>query len=56
MDSLKKIPKPAIAHVIIKEVLQHYVVIYAATDKYIEVMDPGLGKMERYALQDFKKI
>ena len=27
MDSLLKIPKPAIAHVIIKEVLQHYVVI-----------------------------
>ena len=27
MDGLLKIPKPAIAHVIIKEVLQHYVVI-----------------------------
>jgi ATP-binding cassette subfamily B protein len=56
MDSLKKIPKPAIAHVVVKEVLQHYVVIYGVTDKYIEVMDPGLGKMERYALDDFKKI
>ncbi len=56
MDSLLKIPKPAIAHVVIKEVLQHYVVIYEATEKYIEVMDPGLGKIERYALEDFKKI
>ncbi len=56
MDSLLKIPRPAIAHVIIKEVLQHYVVIYEATDKYIEVMDTGLGKMERYAHEDFKKI
>lgn len=56
MDSLLKIPKPAIAHVVIKEVLQHYLVIYEATDKYIEVMDPGLGKMERYTHEDFKKI
>ncbi len=30
-DSLFKIPKPAIAHVIVKEVLHHYVVIYKAT-------------------------
>jgi ATP-binding cassette, subfamily C, bacteriocin exporter len=42
-ESLFKIPKPAIAHVIIKEVLHHYVVIYDATPKYIEVMDPGDG-------------
>jgi ATP-binding cassette subfamily B protein len=56
MASLLKIPKPAIAHVIIKEVLQHYVVIYAATEKYIEVMDPGTGQMQRYNHEDFKKI
>lgn len=37
-DSLFKIPKPAIAHVIVKEVLHHYVVIYNATPKYIEAM------------------
>ena len=32
LDSLPKIPLPAIAHVIVKEVLQHYVVIYKVTD------------------------
>lgn len=56
MASLLKIPKPAIAHVIIKEVLQHYVVIYAATEKYIEVMDPGTGQMHKYTHEDFRKI
>jgi len=56
MASLLKIPKPAIAHVIIKEVLQHYVVIYAATEKYIEVMDPSTGQMRKYTPEDFRKI
>jgi ATP-binding cassette, subfamily C, bacteriocin exporter len=56
MDSLAKIPKPAIAHVIIKEVLHHYVVIYSITKKYIKVMDPDDGEMHRYSHEEFKKI
>ncbi len=55
-ESLFKIPKPAIAHVIIKEVLQHYVVIYDATPKYIEVMDSGDGQVHRHPHEEFKKI
>jgi ATP-binding cassette subfamily B protein len=55
-DSLFKIPKPTIAHVVIKEVLQHYVVIYKATPKYIEVMDPGVGELIRHTHEEFKKI
>lgn len=55
-ESLFKIPKPAIAHVVVKEVLQHYVVIYDATEKYIEVMDPGDGKVHRHTHEEFKKI
>jgi ATP-binding cassette, subfamily C, bacteriocin exporter len=55
-ESLFKIPKPAIAHVIIKEVLHHYVVIYGATPKYIEVMDPGDGQVHRHTHEEFKKI
>lgn len=54
-DSLFKIPKPSIAHVIVREVLQHYVVIFAATDKYIEIMDPGDGQMHRLSHDDFRK-
>lgn len=55
-DSLFKIPKPAIAHVIIKEVLHHYVVIYNTTPKYIEVMDPADGQLHRHSHEEFKKI
>ena len=53
-ESLFKIPKPAIAHVIVKEVLHHFVVIYDTTDKYIEVMDPGDGKLHRLSHEEFK--
>jgi len=55
-ESLFKIPKPAIAHVVIKEILHHYVVIYNATPKYIEVMDPSGGVMHSYTHEEFKKI
>ncbi|WP_222536734.1 peptidase domain-containing ABC transporter [Pedobacter polysacchareus] len=54
-DSLFKIPKPAVAHLIVKEVLQHYVVIYKVTSKYVEVMDPIDGQMHRRSHEEFKK-
>ena len=55
LDSLFKIPKPAIAHVVVKEVLQHYVVIIDANDKHIEVMDPGDGEIHKMPHEEFKK-
>ena len=54
-DSLFKIPKPAIAHVIVKEVLHHYVVLVKTTDKYIEIMDPGDGAIHKLEHEEFKK-
>lgn len=54
-ESLFKIPKPAIAHLIIKERLQHYVVIYKTTKKHIVVMDPGTGKFHKRTHKEFKK-
>ena len=54
-ESLFKIPKPAIAHVIVKEVLHHFVVIYDTTEKYIEVMDPGDGQMHKLTHEEFQK-
>jgi len=55
-DSLFEIPKPTVAHVIVKEVLHHFVVIYKTTDKHIEVMDPGPGKIIKYTHEEFKKL
>ena len=54
-DSLFKIPKPSIAHVIVREQLQHYVVIYEVTREYIKIMDPGDGKFHKKSHEEFKK-
>ena len=53
---LLKIPLPAIAHVVLKNGLHHYVVIYKATAKTVEVMDPGLGEMETYSVEAFEEL
>ncbi|MGB5227226.1 MAG: peptidase domain-containing ABC transporter [Eudoraea sp.] len=55
-DSLFKIPKPAIAHVVVKEVLHHYVVIYEVTKKYITIMDPGCGKLQKKNHHEFRNM
>lgn len=54
-ESLFKIPKPAIAHVIVKEELHHYVVIYEVSKAHVKIMDPGTGKMEKHTHEDFEK-
>lgn len=54
-ESLFLIPKPTIAHVIVKKVLHHYVVIYEVTKTYVMIMDPGDGKMHKKNHQEFKK-
>ncbi len=54
-DSLFKIPKPAIAHVIVKEVLHHYVVIYELTKTHITIMDPAYGKLLKKSHEEFRK-
>lgn len=56
LEALPKIPLPAIAHVILKEQLQHYVVVYKVDKNSVLVMDPGPGKMEKYTLEEFKNI
>ena len=56
MDALPKVPLPAIAHVVVKEVLHHYVVIYRVSEKEVKVMDPAFGKIESHSLADFEKI
>ncbi|MES2455654.1 MAG: peptidase domain-containing ABC transporter [Bacteroidota bacterium] len=55
-ENLKELPVPCIAHVIVREQLQHYVVIYGVTDDYIEIMDPGDGEIHQTPPEEFKKI
>jgi ATP-binding cassette, subfamily C, bacteriocin exporter len=55
LESLGKIPKPAIAHVIVKETLHHFVVIYEVSSTHISVMDPGDGRMHKKTIEEFTK-
>ncbi|UGY11910.1 cysteine peptidase family C39 domain-containing protein (plasmid) [Bradyrhizobium septentrionale] len=49
-DSLYKIPKPAIAHLVVKEVLHHFVVIQAIDRRSIIVMDPAYGEIRKLSV------
>lgn len=55
IQSLSKIPKPAIAHMIVKEKLHHYVVIYKVEKVYITFMDPGDGRFHKKTIEEFEK-
>ncbi len=54
-EALDVVPKPTIAHVIIKEQLLHYVVIYKVTKTHVTYMDPGDGRMHEKKRDDFEK-
>lgn len=54
-NSLFEIPKPAIAHMFVKKISYHYVVIYKVTSTYISIMDPSCGKMYKKTHKEFKK-
>jgi ATP-binding cassette subfamily B protein len=54
-ECLAHIPKPAVAHVIVKDILQHFVVIYKVTNQYITIMDPADGKLHNKTHEAFKK-
>ncbi len=54
-ECLKKIPKPTIAHVIVKDILHHFIVIYKVSNNYIMIMDPAEGKLIKKTNEEFKK-
>jgi len=55
-DALPKIPLQAIAHLIVKEVLHHYVVIYSLKKEQVEYMDPADGQLHKMAIEEFSKM
>ncbi|MBN8720801.1 MAG: peptidase domain-containing ABC transporter [Sediminibacterium magnilacihabitans] len=55
IDSLPKIPLPAIAHVTLKNGLQHYVVIYQVKKGRIIWMDPADGELHTGTIATFKE-
>ena len=55
LESLYHIPKPAIAHVILKDVLQHYVVLLEVNSKWVKIMDPADGKIHKKSIPEFQE-
>jgi len=54
-ESIFKIPKPAIAHIIKRKTLSHFVVIIKVTERYIKIMDPGDGNIHKVPHAEFKE-
>ena len=55
VESLSKIPLPAVAHVVVQEQqLHHYVVLYGVTKKRVTYMDPGDGQLHRVPVAEFQ--
>ncbi|KXH79498.1 peptidase domain-containing ABC transporter [Bacillus cereus] len=55
IEALKKVPLPAIAHVIMKGGLLHYVVIHKIKNNKVYVADPGKGLVQ-YTFKDFAEM
>ena len=55
LDALPDIPLPAIAHVVVRQRLQHYVVIYGVSKTDVQVMDPATGTVDKVPLATFKE-
>lgn len=53
LSSLMNIPKPAIVHIMPRAGMHHYVVVYGASSRHIELMDPADGRIHQYAHDDF---
>lgn len=54
-ESLLQIPKPSIAHVVVRKQLQHFVVLYKVTPTQVTLMDPADGRMHKKSKEAFLK-
>ncbi|MFT4203860.1 MAG: peptidase domain-containing ABC transporter [Chitinophagaceae bacterium] len=55
LDSLAKVPLPAIVHVVLKNQLHHYLVLYKVSERYVQYMDPADGRWHKEPMADFKE-
>lgn len=53
LSALVNVPKPAIAHIMPRAGLHHYVVVYGGTSEHIELMDPADGRIHYYSHEEF---
>jgi ATP-binding cassette subfamily B protein len=55
-DALPTVPLPAIAHCLIDQRLLHYVVLVEWKPKHALVMDPAVGRVEKWSHDRFKAV
>lgn len=55
-DALPTVPLPAIAHCLIDRKLFHYVVLLEWTPKHARVMDPAVGRVEKWSHAKFTAV
>lgn len=53
-EALASVPLPAIAHCLVDQKLLHYVVLVKWTARHAYVMDPAVGRTERWPVERFK--
>lgn len=56
VDALPAVPLPAIAHCRLKNGLLHYVVLVKWGARYATVMDPAVGRVEKWPHEKFKAV
>ncbi len=55
-EALPSVPLPAIVHCLIDQKLLHYVVLVEWTPKFARVMDPAVGRVEKWPHERFKAV
>lgn len=56
IDSLPKIPLPAIAHIVVNNSLHHFIVIYSVKNNIVKYMDPADGRIHKLSIYEFEKL
>jgi ABC-type bacteriocin/lantibiotic exporter with double-glycine peptidase domain len=52
-DDLTKLPLPFIAHIVVENNLEHYVVVYHTSNAKVKIMDPRFGKIITQNIEEF---
>jgi ATP-binding cassette subfamily B protein len=55
-EQIPTVPLPAIAHCLMDRRLLHYVVLVAWGKKHTKVMDPAVGRVERWSREKFQSV
>lgn len=55
-EDLSSLPTPSIAHIVTSKGLQHYVVITKVGKQRIKLMDPAMGRVEKWSIDEFKAV